>query len=191
MCGLIHADTLATGTLVHGMNRAFSTFPSEIVGLALDLDDPEAIGLARINMPMMIGRIPGAVFLATTAMAFPDGVNAWIVSAPANAAMRVTANDSFLMPLDPNPAPVTNVLPWHEAETAIRKVLDDGKPHPFGHLSKAVEPFFPIDDLHPKAMLVYEILRKLHHQKHIAIVNRTVPGAANDVTAPQLRANLI
>lgn len=190
MCGLIHAETRRAGTLVKGLSRAFAQFPSEIVGLAIDREDPEAVTAGRINMPMMIRRETDAVYLATTAMAFPDCVDACAMPVPPNAAMRVTVAESLLMPLRPAPAPVTGILPWMEGEHAIRNVLNDGKPHPFGHMSKAVEPFFQGNSLHPKALFVYELLRKLHHQKHVVFENHTVPGVTPELTAPQLRARM-
>lgn len=187
MCGLIHHEANAASSILEGVRRAFTAFPAEIVGLVLSLDDPDAIVVGRINMPMMVARHERTVYLATTALAFPADVAGWIAPIPANAAVRVTAEETRAFPLLPPPAPVSNVLPWRESEDAILGVLDDGNAHPFGHLADAAAPFFDDCRLHPKAMLVYEVLRKLHSQQLVAFETHTVPGVEEGMDAPQRR----
>lgn len=190
MCALIHLEAARCGSLWRGMAQAYAAFPGEIVGLAIGTADPEAVQVARISMPMMLGRTADATLLATTALAFPEAGVDWLTAVPPNTALRVTRDGFAGIPLEPIPAAVADVLPWAQAEAAVRAVLADGQPHDFGALAKPSAAFWPGDRIPQSALLIYEILRGLQRTGRLDVVTRRVPGALPDLTAPRFSARL-
>ena len=74
MCQLIYkykVDGLSTDT---AMAEAFTQLPSEIVGLCIERETPDAIYFSRINMPMFVGFDGNGAYLASSPTAFPDSV---------------------------------------------------------------------------------------------------------------------
>ena len=190
MCGLIHHEASRCGSLWEGMARAYAAFPGEIVGLALGLSDPEAIQVARISMPMMLGRTATGTCLATTAMAFPGSTADWLMAVPANAALRVTRDGFAARPLEPRPGLPADPLPWGAVESAVLAQLADGKAHGMGALGKASAACWPEGCIPQSALAIYEVLRGLQRAGRLEVVRQTVAGAEPGLTAPRFSARL-
>ena len=192
MCQLIQANIDRGDEPYAAMSRAFCEMPSEIVGLAISLDDPDAILWSRVNQPTMLGYAPHGVYLATTALAFPRDAES-LTLLPALSGGRVTREgfSSFRYP-DP-PCTVAPITPrvWREAYTVLEHVLATAqKPVGIGTASAAIRPLFEAADCTPSTILAYNIYDSFDREGRLAVTKTRVPGMRPDLDAPHLAAKL-
>lgn len=191
MCHLIESLVDACGSPAEAMRRAFMTFPAEIVGLMVHCAAPGSIIASRINQPLMIGRDAGATYLATTALAFPDGVDQWCSPMAANATGVFTHDRMEILPFDPPPAPVAGLFPWQRGYDKILETLSDGSEHDLSALMKATAPLWPSGVVSQKDMMVYEILRSLCREGRMRLVDTRVQGVLAGSTVSRKRMSLV
>jgi len=190
MCHLIE-DYMAGGDAPgDAMARAYCEFASEIVGLMLHADHGDRIFATRINQPLMFGRGGGAMYMASAAMAFPDGVD-WLAMMPSNAAAVVRPDCIEVAPFETPPGPVADPIPWHDAETRLLDALADGEWKPRSVLWEIAKAVWPEGQAKQDAMLLYEILRGLKSRGRIEMKDIAVPGVEEGETAPQRTVRLI
>ncbi len=169
------------------MDKAYCTMPGEIVGLTLHDAEPDCIIWSRINQPMMVGFADHGVYMATTALAFPDDAKN-ITMLPALSGGRVYRDRFVARPYDAPPctvAPITARV-WHDAYDLAVAALK--KKHcTAGELCNAIDPAFDKADCYPSAMLAYNILHSLWLEDRLKIEERRVDGMLKAVDAPNLR----
>lgn len=172
------------------MDRAFCEMPSEIVGLMISLNEPDAVVWSRINMPMFIGLAPHGAYLASTSQAFPkDAGEAALL--PANAGGKVYKTGYTIAAYTNPPASVAPITPWAVAEAYNAIVSALGKePCTFNMLTTPVKSLFTGADCSQTNALVYWILSGLQKEGRLKVSRNVKPGVAEGITAPVFRGKL-
>ncbi len=186
MCQLILRNLVSGMDSVAAMEAAFCEMPSEIVGLLLNLTEPDSIAFSRINMPMFLAFSEHGAYLASTPLAFPEDAGEPILL-PAGSSGRVFADRFEAKKYQNRPAsiaPIDSAL-LAKAYAKIREVLSTAE-KTFSELCREVTPFFEQADCQPKAALTYQILYALKRENALALTEKRVPGARNDLDAPKL-----
>lgn len=185
MCQLIGRNREQGLPLDRAMEAAFTQMPSEIVGLLLSLDDPEAITYARINMPMMLAFADHGAYLSSSAIAIPGDAAEPMALAPCTCG-TVYRDRYCARPFTHPPCTVSPVTARlrSEAYTAVCELLAQG-PQEISPLCKAVKPLFDPGDCVPVTLVVYEVLHSLMRQGRLQIENSPQPGSAEGLTAPK------
>ena len=191
MCCLIESYIARGLEPARAMQEAFSQFPSEIAGLMVHEDAPHCVIATRITQPLMIGHSNGASYVATTAMAFPDTDIDWVNPLPINSTAIIESDGFHVWPMDPPPGPVTPIVPWHEGYEHIFDLLSDGRPKSLGACIKATASLWPARAIAQADMMVYEILRDLHHRQLIDFTTAPLPGVLSNTFVAQKRAYLL
>jgi hypothetical protein len=173
------------------MSDAFCEMPSEIVGLMLALNEPDSIIWSRINLPMFVGFANGEAYLATTALAFPEGTTQPVLL-PALSGGRVTKDGYSVTPYINPPvtvAPIDSVV-HRSAYTMIEKELSlpetlNGKGKSISALCKTIRPAFAPAECYPESALVYDILYDMKKQDLIEVHSFLESGAFPELLAPR------
>lgn len=191
MCQLILRNLASGMDSVAAMEAAFCEMPSEIVGLLLNLTEPDSIAFSRINMPMFLAFADHGAYLASTPLAFPDDAGEPILL-PAGSSGRVFADRFEAVKYQNRPAsiaPIDTAL-IAKAYAKIREVLSTAE-KTFSELCREVAPLFEQSDCQPKAALTYQILYALKRENALVITEKRVPGARNDLDAPKLYMSIM
>ena len=186
MCQLILRNLVSGMDSVAAMEAAFCEMPSEIVGLLLNLSEPDSIAFSRINMPMFLAFAEHGAYLASTPLAFPDDAGEPILL-PAGSSGRVFSDrfEAAKYPKRPaSIAPIDAAL-IAKAYAKVREVLSTTE-KTFSELCREVAPLFPKADCKPTAALTYQILYALKRENALIITEKRVPGAREDLDAPKL-----
>ncbi len=167
------------------MEQAFCTMPGEIVGLSLYDGTPDCIAWSRINMPMMIGYADHGMYLASTALAFPEDVKQ-IEELPPLSGGQVYRDRYTVQPYIRPPCAVTSITAklWHKAYEAVYSALSS-HPHTLGELIRqAVKPCFDEGECAPADLLTYRILESLQKDGILQTKQSSVPGMRPEMQAP-------
>ena len=186
MCQLILRNLVSGMDSVAAMEAAFCEMPSEIVGLLLNLKEPDSIAFSRINMPMFLAFAEHGAYLASTPLAFPDDAGEPILL-PAGSSGRVFADRFEATKYKKRPAsiaPIDAAL-IAKAYAKVREVLSTTE-KTFSELCREVAPLFPKADCKPTAALTYQILYALKRENVLVLTEKRVPGAREDLDAPKL-----
>jgi glutamine phosphoribosylpyrophosphate amidotransferase len=191
LCQLIadnfKGQEISANGLLQAAIETYETAPGEIVGLCIHATQPDSIVVARHNQPMQIGRgSDGALYLATTTMAFPEVV--WQMRVPAVAgaichrdgSVQVTpfGDHSRLIPL--------GAFPSADAIAAtIQKFVREKNPCTMPDLAKAIEPLWSDGFLRERAIVVYELLAALQREGKITCTQKRIPGMLEQGTVPR------
>ncbi len=182
-------------TPMEAMAAAHNELPAEIVSLVLDAQTPDCIFATRRNMPMMLGRAEDGMYLATTAIAFPDIPFRGIEPLPILSAAAVTPDGVTLTSLDPCAIPVARIDSGMYAkarEVLLQSLREaDGEPKSLVALLKdGTAPLWPGGMLEQRWMLWYETLRPLLADSTVEVLTVTVPGQFEGYDAPAFRLRL-
>lgn len=186
MCQLIESLTDKGYDSVAAITKAFCDMPAEIVAVILNTREPDRLTVSRFNMPMMIGFGDNECYLATTAIAFPDGLHNIMPLAP-NAAHTVTKTSVKTVPFEAPPAKIEEVTPYIMSE-ALRlieaKIRLSDSPVSIGELDHLISPVFASGKPKQTAMTAYEAVRSLQNRGMIETVHDTRSGSAEGISAP-------
>ena len=127
MCHFISSLVRQNSSPAEAMRASYTAFPAEIAGLMLHLDAPGCVFASRINKALVVGRGKKGTYIATTAMAFPEGEVSWFSTAPANATQAIFGDRIEVYPLNPQPQSVADVIPWSAAREKVLESLSRGK----------------------------------------------------------------
>ena len=186
MCQLILRNLVSGMDSVAAMEAAFCEMPSEIVGLLLNLKEPDSIAFSRINMPMFLAFAEHGAYLASTPLAFPEDAGEPILL-PAGSSGRVFADRFEATKYQKRPAsiaPIDAAL-IAKAYAKVREVLSTTE-KTFSELCREVAPLFPKADCKPTAALTYQILYALKRENVLVLTEKRVSGAREDLDAPKL-----
>lgn len=186
MCQLILRNLDRGMDSVAAMEAAFCEMPSEIVGLLLNLSEPDSIAFSRINMPMFLAFAEHGAYLASTPIAFPEDAGEPILL-PAGSSGRVFADRFEAVKYKKRPAsiaPIDAAL-IAKAYEKISEVLSTTEKS-FSELCREVAHLFEQSDCQPKAALTYQILYALKRENALTLTEKRVPGAREDLDAPKL-----
>lgn len=190
MCQLILRNLVSGMDSVAAMEAAFCEMPSEIVGLLLNLSEPDSIAFSRINMPMFLAFAEHGAYLASTPLAFPEDAGEPILL-HAGSSGRVFADRFESVKYQNRPAsiaPIDSAL-IAKAYAKIHEVLSTAEKS-FSELCREIAPLFEKSDCQPKAALTYQILYALKRENALVITEKRVPGAREDLDAPKLYMSL-
>jgi glucosamine--fructose-6-phosphate aminotransferase (isomerizing) len=190
MCCLIESFVAEGLPPKKAIQKAFQQYPAEIVGLMVHADAPNCVIASRINQPLMMGRKDGASYVATTAMAFPDGMQ-WVTQMPINASAVIEREGFHILPMEPLAGPVSATFPWKEGYERVLALLADGEAKGLGACINATASLWPEDAAPQADMMAYEILRDLHRQGLVGFRTVEMPGVLPNTIRAQRRAYLI
>lgn len=169
---LMKSDGLS---LSRAMEKAMEDFAEEIVVLGLDREDPEAISFLRVNCPMMVSRNANEVYLATSAIAFPEGQTEATVLPPSSSG-RITVEETqihhFQMckPIEP-----TDPKMMIKYEKLLEEMVRNSPaPLKFSKLMVRAGEFYPEDKVLQRAQWAYEIIWKWHNEGRLVLTPYTV-----------------
>ena len=186
MCQLILRNLDGGMDSVCAMESAFCEMPSEIVGLLLNLSEPDSIAYSRVNMPMFLAFAPHGAYLASTPLAFPEDAGEPILL-PAGSSGRVFADRIESVNYKKRPAsiaPIDAALIGKAYLKACEVLAESQKS--FSELCREIAPLFEEADCNPRAALAYQILYSLAREGKLSIKEKRVPGARDDLDAPKL-----
>jgi glutamine phosphoribosylpyrophosphate amidotransferase len=188
MCQLV-AERMARDELPlsDALVRVFEDWPAEIVALSLCAPDADHIAAARYNMPMVIGRDDdGAMYIASTALAFGDEVN-WRMLMPPRAGAVIGRDGRVAVSPFATPGVVVGELPSPSAiEQCVIDRLRQRDACKADELMDAAKALWPSDVLNQRATLVYLALESLCAEGRITFENRSVAGMEGVGCAPQM-----
>lgn len=168
------------------IRTAFENYPSEIVGLTITTEYPDAIYAARFNQPMMIGEAEDGIYLATTAIAFPEDVTfKSVYLLPAGHSATITRSGVIFHEMK-MPLPVSHIEPeyYYHARLAILDKLSNGECR-IGGLCDAAGKVFPEGIPSPTAVLTYEVLRGMLRDGIVETIVKEGPGHIEGVTTSE------
>ena len=170
--------------------RTYLRRASEIVGLGLDLQNPDSIGWVRMNYPMFAGFADHGYYLATTPQAIPEDAR-HITLLTALSSGRVYRDRIVTKPFAQRKITVAPVTPsvWKACYEAMEAKLAEGE---IDHdsLDRLIRPLFPAATCPPESAVNYAIMNELEKAGRLEITKYRVPGSAPGSTAPKLKAKL-
>ena len=190
MCHFISSLVQKDSSPVEAIRAAYAAFPAEIAGLMLHLDAPDCVFASRINKALTVGRGNKGMYLATTAMAFPEGEISWFSAVPANATQAIFEDRIEVYPLHPQPQSIVDVIPWSAARDRVLELLASGKGQHFGKLKRVTSSLWPEGILPQDDVMIYEILRGLEDEGVIRFKERPIVSAEDGVSIPKKFAQL-
>lgn len=160
----VHAEAEAYAYSLSGDHQqalsAHADLPSEAVYISLFQDCPDTLWLANVNQRCLIGYAPGEVFLASSALAFPERVT-HTEELPGNVMASVQISGlRILQPLSTRYQPIEE--PPSSLEEPFLAYLAE---HPWSLLAhivdQAVKPCYPFSHLGRRATAGHRLLEKL------------------------------
>lgn len=178
---LLAHHTKTSDSFEQAMDRAFAELPIEIVALILSEDYPDSIFLMRRNMPAMIGRGENEIFIATTAIAFPEGIDdSRIEPAPAEAILKIEKNTYEISSCTKMAMSVggLDTAIFSKARASFLSEIEKKKgiPAPIMSLIPDIDEIIPKGTIKQKWMLAYEVVRPLLKDGTVTIVKKQEPG---------------
>lgn len=190
MCNLILRNMDNGDDAQSAMENAFCEMPSEIVGLMLSVSDPDRIFFSRINQPMFLGFSESETYLATTAIAFPDGIGEPLLL-PAGHSGYVGNNKFSSKPFSSSPASVAKIDAkiFHDAYELICDILTKEKKSYYNpvlglDLPNLLKPLFDEADCQPASALAYSVLYALRNEGRLNIEKTTLTCPRSGYVAP-------
>ena len=167
------------------IRRTMIRIPSEGVFAFLVHDRPDYIYAANVNQRMVIGKDEDGVYLATSALAFPESVR-WRAEMPGNTIAVMTRNTCSFESLGPTETfPVEEMMPANLDQA----FLDFVRANPASTLAKVVDnalaPILQRDRLVRRSAAGYQAMERLLAGGVMRAETQTVPGVEEDDTAPQ------
>lgn len=191
MCYLIDEGMKNGLTVPRAMERAFNDSPAEIVGLVLDQRYPDRIHVARVNAPMMVGHSADAVYLATTAMAFPEDAGILnIYPVPVHSTAEICVGSTVFRPFAEPPAQIPQIADYDRIYEAFINRLKEG-PADLDQLEFAIQPCFPENTVIPRAHTAYELIRMLRQRGDLEVETTMVPGVEEGLLRPRAIMHLV
>lgn len=164
------------------LRKALLTYPSEMVGLAVNLDEPNKISFVNNNMSMFISKTQTEIMLSSMALAFPKDRKYLTIekiphSSSGEISIEKTSFEKFEGPLEIGE--ITNEIKFNAKTIMIDALKKTDKPLRVGDFNKLIKPLFKYK-VSQHFPVVYEVLRELLDKNLIDVV-KTVYGGADEV----------
>lgn len=180
LCHLTRHEMVTKNLPTHkGLQSALLTYPSEIVGLALCVDEPDRISFVNHNMPMFVGTTSNEVFLGSMVLCFPTdrdfiGIDQIPHSSSGEIYLDRIVTERFTEPL--KIGKITPDIIIKAKDVMLNVLKANPKPCTIGDFNRQVKLLFkePIDQRYP---VVYEILREMLENNLVEIVKTVQDGA--------------
>lgn len=189
MCQAIAAayDPMADAPngLLDAAVKAYESYPGEVTGLCLHALRPDEIVAVRHNKPLQIGRdAEGAIYLASTSLAFPDDLP-WQMRMPPAAGMAIRRGGSIeIKPLSAKLIPLGSFPSALAIEGRLVDFIRRNSPCNMEQLFDVALGLWPEGVLTEKETVVFETLAFLLKEGHIELVARCRPGVHPSGVAP-------
>ncbi len=190
MCQLILRNIDGGMDSASAMGSAFCEMPSEIVGLLLNISEPDSIAFSRINMPMFLAFSEHGAYLASTPLAFPEDAGEPMLL-PAGSSGRVFADRFEAVNYKKRPASIAKIdaALICKAYEKVCELLSDSE-KTFSELCREIAPLFGQADCKPTAALTYQVLYSLEKEGALSVREKRVPGAREDLDSPKFYMSL-
>lgn len=173
------------------MSYANTTLPCEVVSLVMREENPASIFVSRINYPMMIGiATDGDVYLATTALAFPEDVEFRLIELLPPATTCEIFEGGYKTSVHPiainNVSSITLDI-CHRAYIRLEELLTGKKDSPLTlqQMCDACADLWPEGTVDQSPPLIYEIIRAMKKENKIKIAlvpdEGVLPGYTTNV----------
>ena len=189
MCLLVEDELRSGADLRRAMAGAYQDWASEIVGLAISSAEPDSFVAARINQPLVIARDGEAVYGASNAIAFPDGMR-WQMPMPPNCSGRFGLDAFSLYPFSRPPGPVAVMPPRAALAETLMEALVQG-PQSIGELCRQTDPLWPEGQMAQRLPAVYQTVEDWLQVGRVRLDIRRLPGMFDQGTAPRIYVELV
>ena len=189
MCLLVEKELRGGADLRRAMASSSQDWPSEIVGLAVSSAEPDCFVAARINQPLVIAHDGGAVYGASSAIAFPEGVS-WQTVMPPNCSGRFGRDAFSLHPFSRPPGPVALMPPRAALADRLMEALGRG-PQSVGELCAQTDPLWPEGQMRQRLLAVYQTVEDWLQVGRVRLEIRRLPGMFDKGTAPRIFVELL
>lgn len=169
-----------TGNPEKAIATAMIEMPSEVVGLFVSPQYPEAVYGARWNMPACVGVDDDGAYVASSPEGFPLSVRWWRWIPPCSS-FTLTKDRVSISPMGPPSKAIVDDADRGQARAAILDALSKGKPLGVGSLLKIVEPLSSCPPPNVRYDPVYDILHALIRSGKIRRTAALVAGAAEGI----------
>lgn len=170
------------------LEKAFLDLPAEIVCLAMNENDGNAISYAKYNMPMSIARTETEVFLSSMSYAFPEDRDFLSISElPQESSGIITVNETKIHNFR-SPLKMGRITPsvMSKAYDAVLKTFETEEPVGVGALNNAICVLWG-DDVDLRYPVTYSIIEELVKEDRIQFIESVIPGAEGEAN-PELTA---
>ena len=186
MCQLVARNMKEHGLSAPiAMKEAFLERPSEIVGLLLTLEDPDAITYARYNMPMFVAFSSHGAYLSSTPLAMPNDAGEHTLL-PAGSYGNVYKNRFECNAMQDLPVPIAQNTAriCRDVFDIVVNKLSEGS-FEMRAINNAAREAFPDDQLRQVSSVTYNVLTELIREDILDIEVREVEGAFDGISAPK------
>lgn len=170
---------------VEAVRRVMLRMPTEAIYAFIFHDQPDSIVVANVNRRMAIGRDVSGTYIATSAVAFPDGVH-WRLETPGNSIAVIERGSVHFEPIaPPGTFDVQEVMPANLDSAFLDFVRENpgcGLPHAIG---QALAPLFAERGLSRRAAAGFQTMERLLTAGLIRTETGTVPGVDGRGLAPR------
>ena len=167
-------------SLCDAMALAFIRFPAEIIGLSISSDEPDKISFARYNMPCMVGRTADEVFIASTALAFPDDRDYISITPLPECSYGTVSIKETVIKRFSSPIKVTTLSPMIQniVSDRVNECLKSSSgPCSFGTLARSSKDIWPDSELTQRHLATYLVLYDMVKSGEVEIIKKIQPGA--------------
>lgn len=169
---------------------AMIAMPSEVVGLFVSPQYPEAVYGARWNLPACVGMDDDGAYVASSPEGFPSSVRWWKWIPPCSS-FTMSKDRLSVSPMGPPSMAIVDDVDRWQAHEAIVKALSQGKPLSVGPLLKVVEPLSPSPAPKVRYDPVYDVLYALIRSGQVRREAVQVRGAAPGIDGVRFMHSLV
>lgn len=175
---------------LHALAKTSLVYPSEVVTLVLNLDEPDCILWSRINYPMFAGFSDHGIYLATTPQAMPaDAKNITLLNALSYGRVYADRIETYpQLDTDITVAPITPGV-WKACYEAMESALLQKEMH-HDHIDRLIRDLFSPATCPPESAVDYAIMAQWEREGRLSINKTFVKGSAPGLLAPKVFAKL-
>lgn len=185
MCQLITRNIHKGADVVDAIADAFCENPGEIVGLLLNVNEPNGIIWGRMNYPMHVNFVEHGAYLATAPMAFPEDAGEPQLLHPFSSGI-IYKDFLTLKPFKNPPAEIWSLdsILYHKMYEIIYAELQKDGGTTVPQIGELIYPMFGKEKLAPIGPVIYRILYDIHRNEGLKFETKYKPGQVEDKQAP-------
>ena len=173
--------------LIAALRRMFDESPSEIVALAVAADEGASVAALRFNQPLMWCRRAGESFLATSALAFPDDLQAGAMPIPPCTTLTMYADRLIVEPMAEHAEFLHPDLKLLAVAEVVRKMLAGRGEFTVKDFCREAGKLFPEGRAGQRALAVYLVVAEMLRAGQATAVPARVPASLPGAEAPEWR----
>ena len=180
MAHLVEDNLQGSGDPEKAIAAAMIEMPSEVVGLFVAPDYPQAVYGARWNLPACVGMDDEGAYVASSPEGFPASVRWWKWIPPCSS-FTLCRDRVSVSPLGAPSTAIVDDVDRGAARAAILEALSGGKSLGVGAMLTIVEPLSPTPAPKVRYDPVYDVLYGLMRSGQICREAVRVPGATPEI----------